>query len=106
MKKSKKIKALVVKQPYANQILTGQKVIEFRSWRTHYRGDVLIIAAKKPEIDGLPCGVALGFVDLYAVYGEREVGYEWHLKNVRPLKIPFSIKGKLGIFDVTWPIDE
>ena len=48
--KTSKIKALCVKQPYANDILTGIKTIEYRSWRTRYRGDVLIIASRNPKI--------------------------------------------------------
>lgn len=40
------MKALTVKQPWAGLIVTGGKDIENRTWRTSFRGRVLIHAAK------------------------------------------------------------
>ena len=104
--KTRKIKALCVKQPYASDILTGIKKIEYRSWRTRYRGDVLIIASRKPKIKGMPCGMALCFVEIFDVTGDKRTCFEWHLRNVRPLERFIPVKGKLGVFDLTWPIEE
>lgn len=42
------MKVLSVWQPYAQLLATGYKHIETRSWRTNYRGEILIHAAKKP----------------------------------------------------------
>ncbi len=42
------MKALTVKQPWAGLIIAGGKDIENRTWRTSYRGRVLIHAAKTP----------------------------------------------------------
>jgi hypothetical protein len=42
------MKALSVKQPYANRILAGNKVIELRRWQTSYRGDLLICTRRTP----------------------------------------------------------
>lgn len=35
-----------MKQPYASLIASGYKEYEFRTWRTKYRGDILIHAGK------------------------------------------------------------
>lgn len=40
------MKALTIFQPYAELILSGQKRIENRTWRTAYRGLVLLHAGK------------------------------------------------------------
>ncbi len=41
-------RALSIRQPYAEWIMTGEKPIEYRSRRTHIRGRVYIYAAKNP----------------------------------------------------------
>lgn len=69
------MKVLTIKQPWATLIMQGDKRFEFRSWRTKYRGELLIHAGKSvdkksverlkkylPEI--LPVGKILGKVDL------------------------------------------
>ena len=43
------MKALTIKQPWAYAILRLGKDVENRSWRTHYRGPLLIHAAARPE---------------------------------------------------------
>lgn len=76
------IKALSLWQPWASLIADGYKRFETRSWKTNYRGPLLICAAKRPvnliEADkpvfyaGLHCsyylwmprGVALCVADL------------------------------------------
>lgn len=40
------MKVITVKQPFATLIAEGLKEYEFRTWRTHYRGDILIHAGK------------------------------------------------------------
>lgn len=42
------MKAITVWQPWASLLATGKKHIETRAWRTNYRGEILIHAAKKP----------------------------------------------------------
>lgn len=39
------MKTLSIQEPYASLILNGYKKIETRSWKTNYRGDVLIHAS-------------------------------------------------------------
>ncbi len=40
------MKVLTIKQPWATLIMQGDKRFEFRSWKTKYRGDLLIHAGK------------------------------------------------------------
>ena len=68
------MKALSVKQPWATFLVYGEKTIEVRSWRTKYRGELLICASaaesnvwiqnddEQPLL--LPAGATLGVVRL------------------------------------------
>ncbi len=40
------MKVLTIKQPWATLIMDGHKRFEFRSWKTKYRGELLIHAGK------------------------------------------------------------
>ncbi len=40
------MKAITIKQPWATLIAEGYKKYEFRTWRTKYRGEILIHAGK------------------------------------------------------------
>lgn len=40
------MKVITVKQPFATLIADGLKEYEFRTWKTKYRGDILIHAGK------------------------------------------------------------
>ena len=42
-----KMKVITIKQPWATLIAKGYKKYEFRTWKTKYRGDILIHAGKK-----------------------------------------------------------
>lgn len=122
---NKIIKALSVRQPWAGLIACGEKPIEYRSWKTSYRGDLLICSSSgveskqtmEEEFPGMrfpqdfqkrfgpyfTTGVALCVVDLYRIKETWSMGYcdcEWHLRNPRPLPEPFPVKGKLNLFSV------
>ncbi len=66
------MKALSLKQPWAELILQGRKKIELRKWNTHFRGEFLIHASKNPDKEGmkqfgfndLPCGFIVGKAEL------------------------------------------
>ena len=117
------MKALSVKQPWANWIIGGTKAIETRTWKTGFRGQLLICASK--SIDALaarsdveyhlgPRGAAIGIVDLVdcrlmtkadepaAMCPVTPGRYAWVLRNARPIK-PFAVKGALGLYEVPWP---
>ena len=75
------MRALIVKSPYAGQIVTGLKTIEYRSRRTHIRGRIGIVAAGT--------GTIIGEVDLIGCEGPDEYGlYHWLLANPVGYKIP------------------
>lgn len=40
------MKVITIKQPFASLIAAGIKEYEFRTWKTKYRGDILIHAGK------------------------------------------------------------
>jgi hypothetical protein len=104
-------KALSVRQPWASLIADGQKTLEIRSRRTHYRGPLLICVSSRPRLPGLPHGVALCLVDLVdcrpmAPGDDRDSGvavdtglFGWVLANPRPVE-PFPVSGQLGLFTV------
>ena len=47
------MKAITIKQPYATLIAEGLKEYEFRTWKTKYRGDILIHAGKGVDKDAM-----------------------------------------------------
>jgi hypothetical protein len=106
------MKALSIKQPWANMIATGQKTIETRLWPTDYRGPLLVVSSKTPNIH--PAGFALAIAELVdcrpmmagdekAACCEQYPGaYSWVLRGVRKIPI-FPVRGKIGLYNVTVP---
>jgi hypothetical protein len=113
-----KIKALSIRQPWASLIAHGQKTVEKRSRPTQFRGDFLVcVSGRDTHPDkSLPRGVALCIVELFDCRplqpGDCSAGggiaydptqFAWLLRNVRPLKTPFPVKGSLSWFTVELP---
>jgi len=108
------IKALSVRQPWASLIAEGTKTIELRTWRTSYRGPLLICASKYKKSRG-PKGVAVAIVDLVDVRlatSDDTVAacctpllqhYAWILSNSQ-ITPPIPITGRLSIFDVKFSL--
>lgn len=106
------MKALSVKQPWANLIAAGDKTIETRRWTTEYRGDLLIVSTKAPKIE--PAGYALAIVRVVDCrpMSERDEpeacctwypgAYAWVLDDIRRIE-PFPLKGQLGLYEVELP---
>jgi len=95
------MKALSLHSEYADAIAAGKKRIEYRSWKTAYRGDLLICASTygQTKHPGLyVTGRAVCVVTLADIQGEPG-DYEWMLKRVRIVE-PIPIKGKLHLYDV------
>lgn len=107
-----KIKAISLHQPWASMIKLGNKTIETRTWSTDYRGDLLIVSTRKPEIKGLLCGYALCVVNLVncrKMILSDEAGarcswnpklWAWVLNDIRPVFDPFRVRGYQGIYEV------
>jgi hypothetical protein len=55
------MKALSLKQPYAELVVSGKKTIELRKWNTNFRGEFFVHASKVPDEDAMK---RFGFVNL------------------------------------------
>lgn len=118
------MKALSVRQPWALHINDGRKKLEFRTWTTSHRGELLICASKhdsgvwvEVEVDGkkqvlpAPLGCQMCVVELLDVRpatreeveadgGEWSPGlYAWVFGDVFPVE-PAPVSGRLHLFDV------
>lgn len=123
------MKALTIRQPWADLIVNGYKKYEFRSWKTNYRGKILIHAGLSVEKDQVTKfkdyklssvkGAIIGeavitdciLVDKQLskklnkidplVYGQsgHVEKYAWKLEKVKKYEQPIFIKGKLGLWN-------
>jgi hypothetical protein len=103
------MKAISIKQPWANLIASGQKTIETREWSTPYRGQILLVSSKIPKIEPAGCAVAVAdLVDCRVMTkGDENAAkcsiypnaFAWVLENVRAIE-PFPVKGRLGLYEV------
>jgi hypothetical protein len=125
------MRALSIRQPWAHLIIFGGKDVENRTWKTDYRGPLLIHAAKGmtwreyeeacwfsmaecgceyadlPNYKDLKRGGIIGQVDLVDCVMDsdsRWFGGPWGFVLANSKPVPFHpCKGSLGIFDVEWP---
>ena len=125
-------RALTVKQPYANDLVTkasedengmtyAVKTIEVRSKSTSYRGDVMICSSANPVYPGMESGVTLGLVELYDIKPVSEFSEEDWDKTRIPIEkrknikkgygwlmrnprrvVEYPVKGQLGIFNLVY----
>jgi len=89
-------RALSIRQPLSEWILTGEKTEEYRSRRTHIRGRVYLYAGKKVAIfndltkeqaEALPRSVIVGSVEIVGCReDDEEDGFVWELAN--PIRYP------------------
>lgn len=119
------MKALSLKQPWAELILLGRKTIETRKWKTDFRGEFYIHASKSCDrefmerfgLENLATGALVGkaeLVDIIEYKNEEEFlrdndkhlagelkfrRYGWVLRNVRRIE-PVAYIGRLGLFEV------
>lgn len=123
------MKALTIKEPWATLIISGYKKYEFRSWKTNYRGKILIHAGKTLEKDvekrfeeynlKYNMGYIIGEAELVdcilvdekfeqeliklnkTVYGRsgHVRNYAWKLENIKKYEKPIYINGKLGLWN-------
>lgn len=123
------MKVLTVKNPWATLIVNGYKEYEFRSWKTNYRGKILIHSSANLEKNmlsrfqdyNLDCtnGAIIGEAEIVdcilvdeefnkeltsinpVVYGKSNhiEKYAWKLENIKKYDNPIHIKGKLGLWN-------
>lgn len=123
------MKVLTIKEPWASLIINGYKKYEFRSWKTKYRGKILIHAGMSLEKDAAKRfskynleyykGAIIGeatitdciLVDTKFNEELRKINplvyarsnhvetYAWKLENIKKYDKPIYIKGKLGLWN-------
>jgi hypothetical protein len=116
------VRALVVRQPWADSIADLTKAAEARRWRPRYRGPVLIVAGKHRGLDSLPRGVAVAVAVLddaipyrsrlrwmaaisEATEKKLRPTWLWCLRHAQRMKRLLPVTGRLGLFDVVVPRD-
>lgn len=112
------MKALSIHPVYATLILLGEKTIECRTWKTDYRGDILICSTAHKIKNTIP-GHALCVASLADIVPFRRQHlkaakmsdpeyssgcYAWMLENIRLIK-PFAVKGKLSLWNCEHEIE-
>lgn len=123
------MKALTIKEPWASLIIEEYKKYEFRSWKTKYRGKILIHSGCSVEKDmikrfsdydiNINPGYIIGHATIVdcilvdeefnkklrnidpVVYGRSNhtETYAWKLENVVKYENPIPCKGKLGLWN-------
>lgn len=123
------MKVLTIKEPWASLIIEGYKEYEFRSWKTNYRGKILIHAGKSLEKDVVDrfkcydlkysCGEIIGEAELTdcilvdknlneqlknknsIVYARSNhtETYAWKLENIKKYSKKIQVSGKLGLWN-------
>lgn len=123
------MKALTIKEPWATLIIEGYKKYEFRSWKTNYRGKILIHSGLTLEKDmkerfkeynlDYKCGYIIGEAEIVdCILVDKELNeklrninplvyarsnhvetYGWKLENIKKYNNPIPCKGKLGLWN-------
>lgn len=123
------MKALTIKEPWATLIIEGYKAYEFRSWKTNYRGKILIHAGMTLEKENAEKfknyelnyskGAIIGEAELTdCIFVTKEINEElkkinplvygksghvekfaWKLENVKKYEKPILTKGQLGLWN-------
>lgn len=117
------MKALSLKQPYAELVVSGRKTIELRNWKTNFRGEFLVHASKTVDSEAmdkfafseLPTGYIVGkakLIDVKHYLNEEEHRkdsdkhlastswgkYGFILANASRVN-PIPVNGKLNFWD-------
>lgn len=124
-----KLKVLTLRQPWATLVAEGIKKYEFRSWKTNYRGKVLIHAGTGIDKDDMkkyehmnldfPSRRIIAVVEIEdcleldedlnkkiisennIAYGHKiRTGYAWKLKNIKKIDYGKEVNGKLGLWNI------
>ena len=121
------MKVITLKEPWASLVVQGFKKYEFRTWKTNYRGKILIHAGKGQEdilkykdynLD-ISKGQIIGEAHITdcilvdekmdedlrkiddKVYGNNHVGlYAFKLEKIKKYKKKIPCRGQLGIWNL------
>ena len=93
------MKALSVRGDYIMDMIAGKKKIEYRTWKTNYRGPLLMCSTAK-KVAGAAPGYAICVVNLKSIqYFPFEDLYHWNIELANVIK-PIHVKGQLKLFNV------
>lgn len=93
------MKALSVRGDYIMDMIAGKKKIEYRTWKTNYRGPLLMCSTAK-KVAGAAPGYAICVVNLKSIqYFPLEGFYHWNIELANVIK-PIHVKGQLKLFNV------
>jgi hypothetical protein len=123
------MKAISIRQPWADLIVHGKKTLELRSWSITYRGPLAIhasqtidreaCAANGIDPDSVTTGAIIGTVDLvdmieldkaaFSNHRSEHLAsglfepplYGWQLEHPQSLPQPRPIRGRMGLFNVS-----
>lgn len=122
------MKTITLKQPWATLVAEGIKKYEFRSWKTNYRGKILIhagagieknemktfedldleypskrIIAEAELVDCIELDDELNdkiIAEKNIAYGsKRRTGFAWKLEKIRKINSDDIVSGQLGLWD-------
>ena len=96
------VRAIAVREPWASQIAAGATTTAYKSFRTPYRGEILIVSDEEPWY-----GLALAeLVDVQPITREMSAplqrGYAWVFQNVMPVT-RFVATHRSGLYTVEVP---
>ena len=123
------MKVLTLRQPWATLVAEGIKKYEFRSWKTKYRGKILIHAGTGIDKDDMkkyenmnlefPSRRIIAVVEIEdcleldedlnkkiisennIAYGHKiRTGYAWKLKNIKKIDYDKEVNGQLGLWNI------
>ncbi|HEY1417902.1 MAG TPA: ASCH domain-containing protein [Myxococcaceae bacterium] len=109
------MRAITIRQPWAELIVRGEKDVENRSWRTRHRGPLLIHAGGRAHRElfgqhGVPddaqLSAIIGLVEVVDCTQEKTSAWHepgswgWYLARPRRFKKPIPMKGRGGLFEV------
>jgi len=117
------LKALTIRQPWAQLIIYGIKDVENRSWQTKYRGPLLIHAGLTVDREDeryyrelcqeedlpwptpVPTGCIVGIVQLVDCVTESDSEwfygpFGWVLEKALQFETPIPFTGRLGLYEV------
>lgn len=123
------MKVLTLRQPWATLVAEGIKKYEFRSWKTKYRGKVLIHAGAGIDKEDMqkyknlnlnfPSRRIIAIVEIEdcleldeklnkeiiseknIAYGNKKrAGYAWKLSDVQKINFDKEINGQLGLWNI------
>ena len=111
------MKALSILPYWAMEILEGYKTVECRTWKTDYRGTIVICSSSR-KTHRCIAGHALCLADIVDIVpfkrkhlkdAEMDVMpdvpcYAWILENIRPI-VPVPVKGKLHLWEYDGKIE-